>query len=197
MQKDSGKIGNETFEASAGVRQGGSLSCPLFTFYIDSTIDAINATGPDDWLEFLHCLLLVDDTVVFASTRERLILKLRSLKQSSDLLDMALHPTKSKFLLINDNCTEDIVIDNTTISHTDCYVYLGTPILNATVTRQVQEHLQLKSAHMLKFTSFLVKNNDAPFRIKETVLHMQSTQAYSIAVRPGLQITLSALRHYT
>ena len=32
LQNSMGKIGEESFNATAGVRQGGSLSCPLFTF---------------------------------------------------------------------------------------------------------------------------------------------------------------------
>jgi hypothetical protein len=47
----------------------------LFTCFIDPTIDAINSEGPDGWLENLHTLLLMDDTVVFATSRTKLIKK--------------------------------------------------------------------------------------------------------------------------
>ena len=125
-----GKIGEESFNATAGVRQGGSLSCPLFTFLIDSTIEAINNTGRDGWLEMLHCLLLMDDTTVFATSRYKLIQKLQPLKRCTDSLDMVIHPTKSKYLCINTEDKEDIVIDEVSISATEKYVYLVTPILN-------------------------------------------------------------------
>ncbi len=36
MTNSAGVIGNETFSTSAGVRQGASTSCPLFTFFIES-----------------------------------------------------------------------------------------------------------------------------------------------------------------
>ena len=42
-----GVIGGETFRATAGVRQGASLSCPLFTLYIEATISAISSGGTD------------------------------------------------------------------------------------------------------------------------------------------------------
>ena len=63
-----GLIGNRFFDTSAGVRQGASSSCPLFVFFIDATVEAVNSYGPDGWLGVLHTLLLMDDTVVFATS---------------------------------------------------------------------------------------------------------------------------------
>ncbi len=68
----SGTIGSESFSASAGVRQGASTSCPLFTFFIQSTIDAIATSGPDGGLGNLHTLLLMDDTVILATSRKQI-----------------------------------------------------------------------------------------------------------------------------
>ena len=138
--------------------------------YIDATVDALNSTGDDGWLSFLHCLLQVDDTIIFATSREQMIKKLQCLKQTTDSLDMVMHPIKSKLLAINAEENEDITIDNVYIARTESYIYLGTPILNASAAKHVQEHIQLKSAHVHKFTSFLAKNNDAPFQVKEKVM---------------------------
>ncbi len=41
MKNTLGTIGSESFTASAGVCQGSRTSCPLFTFLIESTIDAV------------------------------------------------------------------------------------------------------------------------------------------------------------
>ena len=57
-----GMVGGETFSTFTGVRQGASSSCPLFTFFIDSTIEAIASFGPDGWLGNLHTLLFMDDS---------------------------------------------------------------------------------------------------------------------------------------
>ena len=65
-----GVIGDHAFPTSRGVKQGGSTSCKLFTAYIDPTIDAVKSFGPDDWLNDIHLLLLMDDTVVFATLRQ-------------------------------------------------------------------------------------------------------------------------------
>ena len=90
----SGTIGSEQFSTSAGVRQGASTSCPLFTFFIDPTVDAVASDGPDGWLGDLHSLLLMDDTVIFATSHKRLDKKLRRLKQCTDDLGMVMHPSK-------------------------------------------------------------------------------------------------------
>ena len=52
--KATGVIGMEQFHTSAGVKQGGSTSCTLFTLYVNETIRAVNATGRDDGLRDLH-----------------------------------------------------------------------------------------------------------------------------------------------
>ena len=73
-------IGSSSFTPTSGVKQGGCTSCPLFTCFIDTTIEAIACTGLNGWLGSLHCLLLMDDTVVFATSRHKLEEKLKSLK---------------------------------------------------------------------------------------------------------------------
>ena len=68
-----GMIGSESFTTSAGEKQGGSSSCSLFTSYIDPTIAAVKSTGPDGWLDDLHIILFMDDTVLFATSRDKLL----------------------------------------------------------------------------------------------------------------------------
>ncbi len=61
-------IGDSLVDATAGVRQGGSNSCSLFTFYISMTIRKIAEYGVDGFLGLLHCLLLTDDTIILATS---------------------------------------------------------------------------------------------------------------------------------
>jgi hypothetical protein len=56
-------IGNEIFYARDGVRQGGSSSCFIFTFFANPLIRAIKSCGPDGWLGSLSGIMLMDDTV--------------------------------------------------------------------------------------------------------------------------------------
>ena len=165
----SGLIGGQIFETSAGVRQGASTSCPLFTFFIDATITAVCALGPDGWLENLHILLLMDDTVIFATSRSSLIAKLRVLKRKADELGMEIHPTKSKFMSTDTSDVSPIVIDSVIMSHTITYIYLGAVISMDNIAEQVKLHFKEKYYQVLKFYAFLYKNNDAPFYIKKRV----------------------------
>ena len=169
LHNSSGVIGSETFQATAGVRQGASMSCPLFTLYIEATVDAIASGGPDGWLGELHGLLLMDDTAVVATSRRRMEQKLASLKACVDDLDGKMHPEKSRFIVVNDTDVRDFVLDDVRICHIDSYTYLGTPISNNPIGKQVRQHVASKASHVIKFTAFLHKNDEAPYNIKRQV----------------------------
>ena len=169
MQKSKGAIGQSSFEITSGVRQGGCTSCSLFTFFIDPIIDSVALDGPDGWLQNLHTLLLMDDTVIFSTSREKMISKLIHVKNCTDELRMIIHPNKSQYLTVNINDNTPISIDNLIIHPTSEYVYLGTPISNKECAKQVQSHISRKNGHIAKFNSFLMKNNDAPFSVKKVV----------------------------
>ena len=164
-----GCIGNETFDTCIGTKQGGGTSCNTFTCYVDPTIEAVKRGGPDGWLGDTHILLFMDDTVIFATSRDKLQEKLNRLKNSTDSLSMIIHPNKSKYMCVNSNDTTPILLGNVIINPTDKYVYLGAPILNSEIEQQIELQLQQKQAHLLKFTSFLTKNCDSPFHVKRTV----------------------------
>ena len=164
-----GQIGECCFSATAGVRQGACTSCPLFVFFIEPTIDAVSNCGPDGWLENLHSMLLMDDTVILATTREQMATKLTALKGSADDIGMIINSSKTQYICVNTADKQPFRIDGLTISHTDVYTYLGTPISATSVTNQLKAHLQQKTCHTMKFCSFLAKNYDAPFFVKKTV----------------------------
>ena len=160
-QKSKGVIGQSSFEITSGVRQGGCTSCSLFTFFIDPIIDSVALDGPDGWLQNLHTLLLMDDTVIFCTSREKMISKLIHLKNCTDELGMIIHPNKSQYLTVNANDNKPIITDNLIIHPTLEYVYLGMLISNKECAKQVQSHISRKNGHIAKFNCFLMKNNDA------------------------------------
>ena len=82
---------------------------------------------------------------------------------------MQLHPTKSKFFAVNTNDTGPLVAHHITIQHTGSYVYLGSPISNATIHKQVSKQIALKQCHARKFRSFLRKNTETRFAVKKAV----------------------------
>ena len=180
-----GLIGSMYFDTSAGVRQGASTSCPLFTFFIDATILAVNAYGPDGWLGCLHILLLMDDTVIFATSRESLQAKLKLLKAKADELGMVIHPTKSKYMSTDISDKSPIILDSVIVSFTSSvivsftekYTYLGAIITMDSIANQLKLHFKEKQCHILKFYAFLYKNNDAPFIVKKQVWNSALTSA--------------------
>ena len=55
-----------------GVKQGAATSGILFIIYIDRMLKMIKSRINDDgFLKVLHALLLMDDTVLFATSREK------------------------------------------------------------------------------------------------------------------------------
>ena len=85
--------------------------------------------------------------------------KLTLLYQSATELDMKIHPDKSRFLTVNAIDNTPFHIGDVVISHTESYCYLGSLIFVSHMTKQVNEHVKIKQAHVLKFTSFVHKNS--------------------------------------
>ncbi len=158
----------------------------LFTFFVDCIVDAIAASGPDGWLGNFHTLMQMDDTAIVATSHMKLVDKLRCLTQCSDNFGQSMHPVKSKFFSVNCHDKNPIVLDNVTVSYTEIYIYLGTPMSNAPLHKQVQNHISNKHNHCMKFTSFLYKNSDAPYHVKESVWQSVLTSAlfYSYEICP-------------
>ena len=129
----------------------------------------MSQAGPDDWLGDLYLLLFMDDTVTFSSTREKLEEKLYLLKRCTNDIGMSMHPSKSQFISVNKKDNQPIQLDSVTIKPTHSYIYLGTPIADASITQQVELHVNMKSCHTYKFSSFLLKNSDAPYLVKQSV----------------------------
>ncbi len=162
-------IGSKSFKATAGVRQGGATSCSLFTFYVNAIIRKVKEFGPDGFLYMVHLLMLMDDTVIFTTSRRDVEQKLALLMETTVALHMSCHPVKSKFMTVNKSNTEPFIINDITILYTDAYVYLGSPTSNTPMQKQVADHMSQKKCHVRKFSSFLQKNSDAPYSIKKLV----------------------------
>ena len=65
----------------------------------DVVIHLKEACGFDGFLSWLHCLLLMDDTVVSATTREKAIAKVKVLLSFLDIL--VINVGNPKFMVIN------------------------------------------------------------------------------------------------
>lgn len=95
-------LGLALVTASLGVRQGSPSSGFLFTCYVNPLIRAFKENCiPDPILGILHCLMLMDDTVIFASSRDQFQYKFNLLLNFCDESGMILNADKTKFMVIN------------------------------------------------------------------------------------------------
>ena len=69
-------IGTAIITTVIGVRQGSPTSCLLFILYVNDLIKLLKDTcEPDSFLSWLHLLMLMDDTVLLATSRVNIIKK--------------------------------------------------------------------------------------------------------------------------
>ncbi len=73
------------------------------------------------------------------------------------------------YTTINVNDHEPFIVGDSIISYTFEYIYVGSPISNATIAHQVKSHIKLKQSHVRIFTSFVSKDVDAPYKVKKVV----------------------------
>ena len=66
---------------NTGVKQGSPSSGFLFTFFINPLVKIIKRVDNDGFLEDLHSLLMMDDSVIMATSKERFIEKINILIQ--------------------------------------------------------------------------------------------------------------------
>jgi hypothetical protein len=158
---------------SCGVRQGSPTSCLLFTLLANKLIrDLKEQCQPDGFLQWLHCLMLMDDTILLASSRASALQKIHILTAFCRTSGMKINDSKTKFMVIGGKADDHspFEVDGLTITNTDCYTYLGSVITqDASIASSVKAHCRTKTAHVVKFEAFTRKNTDAPFPVKKKV----------------------------
>lgn len=85
---------------------------------------------------------------------------------------MIVSNSKTKFFVINggDGDDEPICVNGLVVEHCTSYVYLGSPFpSDGSVSSAIRLHVKNKMCHLLKFVSFIRKNNDVPFIVKRRV----------------------------
>ena len=93
-------IGTAVFAATIGVRQGSPTSCFLFILYVNDLINLIKDNCRDDcFLKWLHVLILMDDTVLLSTSRERMIEKLSLMNQFCNEYGIRIKDLKTKCFL--------------------------------------------------------------------------------------------------
>ncbi len=163
-------FGGTVITSTLGVRQGSPTSCLLFRIFIDELIKLIKQICmPDGFLGWLHSLVLMDDTVLLATTKEGMIHKMRLLQSFCSEHGMVINELKTKFFVVNgtEGDAGPLRVDGLTISHCSMYIYLGSPFTSdGSVSSALKAHGKMKLSHIIKFVSFIKKNNDVAYIVK-------------------------------
>ena len=113
-------LGSTIITSTIGVRQGSPTSCYLFVIFVDVLILLLKSRcSPEPVQGWLHCLMLMDDTIRFATSRE----KMMRINQSKTKLTV-INESKTKLMVINQSKTKLMVINETPIDRFNslCYV---------------------------------------------------------------------------
>ena len=168
-------------DATIGVRQGAPSSCLLFVIYMDVMVRMIkNAIATDVFLGALHALLLMDDTVVLATSREMCEAKLKVVIQYCQEFGMHLNIKKTKYFVVNgtSNDRTPLDVEGITISYSTQYLYLGAWFTDSgKMSDIIQLHEKSNQATVNKFSIFCAANTQMPFIYKKLVFDAAVTSS--------------------
>ena len=149
---------------------------------------------PDGFLSWLHVLMLMDDTVIFASSREQLTRKLEILGEYCAEFGMQVNEAKTEFMVINGTPRdrENIVLSELTVKHCTSYVYLGVIVTeNGSSTASLKAHVAEKKKHLNRLNIFLSRNHDAPFFVKRKVFDAAFSSAILYGCESWIDVSLA------
>ena len=190
-------LGIAVISAVVGVRQGSPTSCFLFILFVNVLIRDIKLkSGPDSFLDWLHVLMLMDDTVILASSRKRLIDKLSILDEYCIIHGMMMNESKTKFMVINGSAEDcmPIRLSDIVVKLCDKYLYLGS-IYTANGSSVSSLHAQArdKRKQLNKLLIFLRVNKDMPFPIKRKVVEACFNSSLLYGCESWLNVNLKAM----
>ena len=167
-------LGSVIVTSTSGVRQGSPTSCFLFILFVNVLIRMIKERcQPDGFLRWLHILMLMDDTIIFATSRARLLEKLEILHEYCESHGMLVNQPKTKFMVVNGDAADRQPIGwyGIVIKHCIQYNYLGSIFTeDGSVPSSLKEHCADRAKHLMKLSIFLRSNPDMPFIAKRKVL---------------------------
>ena len=151
-------LGSTIITSTIGVRQGSPTSCYLFIIFVDVLILLLKAKcSPEPILGWLHCLMLMDDTIILATSREKVIEKVQLLHDYCKENGMKVNAAKTKLMVINGGPVDKIpiIMPEFVIKHCSQYVYLGTIFTaDGRADSSLQAHLDVKNKELNKLLIF-------------------------------------------
>ena len=87
--------------ATYRARQGAATSIFLFVIYIDRLVEMLKGDlDNDDYLGSLHILLLMDDAILLATSKDSMCKKLKIVQSYCEIYGMTMNMKKTKFMVI-------------------------------------------------------------------------------------------------
>jgi hypothetical protein len=184
--------------ASIGVRQGSPTSCLLFTLVVNDLIRNIKEqSAPDGFLGWLHILMMMDDTILLATSRRRAEDKVKILTDFCSRSGMAINEGKTQFMVINgdEDDKQHIEVEDSNgqllkIQNCNKYTYLGCIFTqDGNLRSAVKAQCDSKIPHIAKFEAFVKKNTDTPYLVKEKVFSAALTSSILYGCESWLSLT--------
>ena len=171
-------LGATVITATLGVRQGSPTSCFLFILFVDEFIRLVKTRSDvDGLLQWLHLLMLMDDTVILATSRQRLCEKLNVLVDWCNKSGMVLNEDKTEFMAFCSPKEEKTPIilqlnhGRVNVTHCSEYKYLGAIFTcDGKVRSTLNKHVTSKENDINKLMIFLERNKNAPYAVKKMVV---------------------------
>ena len=121
-------LGTAVITSVIGVRQGCPTSCLLFIIFLNELVKMYKSRcGFDGFLGWVHYLLLMDDTVILSTDRQKCVDKLGIMMEFCKDYGMVRNSKKSMFMVINGSTVDKqpVQVDHTIIGHNPYNNYLG------------------------------------------------------------------------
>ena len=163
-----------TISTSSGVRQGAPTSCLLFITYVDKMVKMIKEAVPvDGFLGDLHALMLMDDTVILATSREMCLKKFNAVLDYCENYGMEINEKKTKFMVINHYSADKLplITLGRKIEYCEKYIYLGSWFTDdANQKSMLKLHEPAQTGALNKFSIFCNVNTEMPYFYKSLVM---------------------------
>ena len=144
-------------------------------------VKMIKEAVPNDvFLGQLHTLMLMDDTVILATTREACLKKLTAVLNYCEEYGMEINVKKTKFFVINPQKDDKIPMHtrNKTIDYCKQYMYLGSWFTDdGKIKSALKLHEPSHQSSMNKFAIFCRANAEMPYYYKSTVMDAAVTSS--------------------
>ena len=104
--------------------------------------------------------MLMDDTVILATSRDQLRKKLHILNEFCQESGMVINEDKTKFMVIHGTCYDRLpmYIGSVVLKHCDQYVYLGVIFTSdGSALSSLKKHVLEKQKHLNKLIMFFFK----------------------------------------